>query len=117
MSELVDLKNKPQWTPAELSRLLHLYDERIAELEKTLNTPELHDFTKAVALEAAHQRDRWGPEHDASKSPHDWAAVVTHLLGKAIAAVWTHDIEKFKHHIITIAAVCNNWHAAASRAS
>ncbi len=45
-------------------------EDKITELETLLNTPELHDFSKAVVLEAAHQRtsapahqrDRWGPE-------------------------------------------------------
>lgn len=80
-------------------------------LEALINTPELEDFAKAVKIEAAHQRERWGEKHDTSKSPHDWAAVLVSLLGKAINAAWAGDAAKFKHHIITIAATCNNWHA------
>lgn len=87
------------------------YFEAVIRLDALVSTPELEDFAKAIQIEAVHQRARWGEKHDASKSPHDWAAVLVHLLGKAINAAWAGDSEKFKHHIITIAATCNNWHA------
>lgn len=80
-------------------------------LEALINTPELEDFAKALKVEAAHQQERWGVAHDSAKGPHDWAAVLVHLLGKAINAAWQCDGDKFKHHIVTIAAVCGNWHA------
>jgi len=91
------------------------------ELKAKLNTPELHDFAKAVALEAAHQRERWGSGHDAGKKPADWFWLVGYLAGKALhmhvesitsgtAGEWCR--EKALHHVITTAAALANWHAA-----
>lgn len=85
---------------------------RILELEGLLNSPELHDFAKALPLEAAHQVVRWGREHDAGKEPEDWLWVIGYLAGKAVASVRAGDVDKALHHVITTAAVCANWHAA-----
>lgn len=87
------------------------------ELEKKLNSPELHDFAQGVILEAAHQSERWGSEHDAGKEPQDWFWVVGYLAGKALAAHISGNTEKALHHTISAAAVLNNWHAAISGAS
>ena len=35
----------------------------VARLNGLVNAPELHDFSKGVVLEAAHQRERWGAPH------------------------------------------------------
>jgi hypothetical protein len=94
--------------------------KRVAELEALLNTPELYDFSKAVVLEAQHQRARWGSEHDAGKEPQDWFWLLGYLSGKAlrshIAALVipfaASDTEKALHHCISSAAVLANWHAA-----
>lgn len=94
-----------------LAQAVKFFRDEFLRLEEVLNTPELHDFAKAVELEAKHQRARWGDRHDAEKTPHDWAAVALALLGKAVQASWDGDREKLLHHIITTAAVCNNWHA------
>lgn len=80
-------------------------------LSALLNTPELHDFSKAVVLEAAHQRERWPEGHDANKSPEDWFWLIGYLAGKALRP--DQPIEKRLHRIITIAAAAANWHAAA----
>lgn len=91
--------------------------ERLDAAEAKLNTPELHDFAKAVVLEAAHQRDRWGSDHDAGKTPADWFWLVGYLAGKALHAIVEGQratgapTEKALHHIITTAAVLANWHA------
>lgn len=90
-------------------------DEAIAKwvsLEKKLNTPELHDFSAAVTLEAAHQRERWGSEHDAGKEPADWFWLLGYLSGKALRAHMSGDLEKALHHTISSAAALANWHAA-----
>lgn len=57
---------------------------RVAELEAKLNTPEIVDFAKAVELEAAHQRERWGSAHDAGKTDADWFWLIGYLSGKAL---------------------------------
>ena len=86
--------------------------ERIAELEAQLNTPELHDFSAAVVLEAAHQRARWGSEHDAGKEPSDWFWLLGYLAGKGLRSHQAGDLDKALHHCISSAAVLANWHAA-----
>jgi hypothetical protein len=63
------------WTPA--------LDEA-RKLRALLNTPELLDFAKAVQLEAAHQRARWGSDHDAGKTDADWFWLIGYLAGKAL---------------------------------
>ena len=89
-------------------------EARVVELATQLNTPELHDFAQAVVLEAAHQRARWGSDHDAGKTPADWFWLIGYLAGKALhrAEQGEGDPDKCLHHIITTAAVCANWHAA-----
>lgn len=85
---------------------------RIEALEGALNTPELHNFSKAVVLEAAHQRERWGSDHDAGKATEDWFWLVGYLAGKALNAAKNGDDRKAKHHTISTAAALANWHAA-----
>ena len=102
---------------------------RVKELERELNTPQTKDFTDAVRKEAAHQRVRWGTEHDAGKTPEDWLWLLGYLATKAtaaarIAATYEVDLpelsaeqrEKALHHTISSAAVCLNWHAHLSGA-
>ena len=86
-------------------------DENL-RLTKLLNTPEIIDFVKAVQIEAAHQRERWGSEHDAGKAPADWFWLIGYLAGKALHAQTGGNIEKALHHVITAAAALCNWHAA-----
>ena len=100
-----------------------------------LNSPELVDFSAGVVREAAHQRERWGSDHDGGKSPEDWYWLIGHLAGRALAhnkeaerikaqlpsagplepmleKQIQHHREKAVHHCITSAAACANWHAA-----
>lgn len=77
----------------------------VERLEQERDHPVLGDFIKAVPLEAAHQRERWGVEHDAYKTDADWFWLVGYLAGKAF-----HLPEKRLHHIITAAAALANWH-------
>lgn len=81
-------------------------------LKALINTPELIEFPKAVHIEAVHQRERWGAEHDKSKGHEDWFWLIGYVAGKALSAGKQGDIAKIRHHIITTAAVCNNWHAS-----
>lgn len=95
---------------AENSRLTAELAQVRAErdrLHALVNSPELIDFQKAVVLEAAHQRERWGSDHDAGKTEADWFWLLGYVAGKALSKP-----EKRLHHIITTAAVCANWHAA-----
>lgn len=84
-----------------------------AEVERLLaliNTPRTDDFFEAVRIEAAHQVERWGAEHDAGKRAEDWIALFMYLLGKATKAHYDGDRAKLEHHVITAAAVALNWH-------
>lgn len=85
--------------------------DQLAKLRALLSTPEVEDFDKALPLEAAHQVDRWGSEHDAGKQPEDWFWLLGWLAGKAVHAVRAGDTQKAKHHTITAAAMLRNWHA------
>jgi hypothetical protein len=107
--------------------------EMADRLSALVNSPELHDFSKAVVLEAAHQRERWGADHDAGKGPGDWLWLIAHLCTRALEhhkeaerltdnaamsdhpptfhAVISHHREKAMHHTITAAAALANWHA------
>lgn len=98
--------------------------EEFDRLRALINTPELVDFAKAVHLEAAHQQERWGSEHDSGKEPEDWFWLIGYLAGKALSSWKFANLveekdpglaqqlrEKALHHLITTAAACNNWHA------
>lgn len=80
--------------------------------QEIINSPETADFMAAVPLEAAHQRERWGVEHDAGKQPEDWFWLIGYLAGKALHAAKTGDENKALHHTISTAAALANWHAA-----
>jgi hypothetical protein len=89
------------------------YDElekEVARLKSLLNAPETEDFDKGVPLEAAHQIERWGADHDTGKEPEDWFWLCGYLAGKALAAMKLGDKEKAKHHCISTAAAMRNWH-------
>lgn len=117
--------------------LRQLYADSLRErrsLEDILNTPEFHDFVKAVPLEAAHQLQRWGTKSDDGKTSSDWFWLIGYLAGKVLSnigraenlvSILPHctDAEtvgrqiaearlKAMHHCITTAAACSNWHRA-----
>lgn len=102
--ELQGLRELPKFT-------LGLADE-VERLKALINSPELHSFSDGVTKEAVHQRERWGTEHDAGKSHMDWFWLIGYLGGKALAAALSGDLDKAKHHTISTAAACANWHAA-----
>lgn len=85
--------------------------------KRSLDVPEIEDFLKGAVIEAQHQRQRWGDEHDTSKSPEEWFWLIGYLAGKGLQAQRSGDMEKFKHHLITGAAVLANWHARAKAES
>jgi hypothetical protein len=86
-------------------------DRALKAVMGAMNAPELHDFTRAVSLEAAHQRVRWGSDHDGGKTPPDWFWLVGYLAGKALTSHLKGDTDKALHHTITAAAALANWHA------
>jgi ClpX C4-type zinc finger protein len=93
--------------------------EKALKAEALLNTPEIFDFAKAVQLEAAHQRERWGSNHDAGKTEADWLWLLGYLASKALHNPGPYDPpghraqqrDKKLHRIVTIAAAAANWHA------
>lgn len=91
-------------------------DAEIERLTALLNTPETRDFTDAVIIEAAHQRERWGNDHDAGKTDADWFWLIGYLAGKALhnPPNGMEPTEARLHRIITVAAAAANWHAAVS---
>lgn len=98
----------PEPDNSEVERLRAEVDRLKAERD----TPQVADFTEAVRLEAAHQRERWGSEHDAGKSPYDWFWLIGYLAQKAADAAVRGDIFKAQHHTISTAAALANWHTA-----
>ncbi len=82
--------------------------------EALINTPETADFMAGVPLEATHQRDRWGSQQDAGKSPFDWFWLIGYLAQKAADAAVRGDSKKAMHHTISTAAALANWHCALS---
>jgi hypothetical protein len=82
----------------------------VSRLRAIIDTPQSNDFLRAVSTEAEHQRQRWGSEHDAGKTPADWFWLVGYLAGKALHAHAAGNVEKAEHHIITTAAALANWH-------
>lgn len=99
---------------AKFAASVDYWREHAAEITREINTPHTEDFLYAVMVEAAHQRQRWGTEHDAGKTDADWFWLVGYLAGKAIHPGT--DLEKKLHRIIAAAAALLNWHAHASGA-
>jgi hypothetical protein len=84
-------------------------EAEIARLNLLINTPHTDDFMTAVPLEAAHQIERWGIEHDRGKDPEAWFWLLGYLAGKALHHAKAGNVEKAKHHTISSAAVMLNW--------
>jgi hypothetical protein len=82
----------------------------IDRLNTIINTPQSGNFLRAVSIEAEHQRQRFGADGDAGKTPADWLWLVGYLAGKALHAHASGNVEKAEHHIITTAAALDNWH-------
>ncbi len=102
-----------------LERLVALKDDELAEknarlleLEGRINTPHTDDWFEAVRLEAAHQVERWGTEHDQGKAPTDWLWLIGWLVGKSCTSAVKGDVEKAKHHTISTGACLLNWFRA-----
>lgn len=95
--------------PIEDMSRAELYAE-VVRLRTLINTPHTKDWVEATKIEAAHQIERWGVEHDQGKAPLDWYWLLAYLAGKAVAAFMAGDRKKGMHHIISSSAVLLNWH-------
>ena len=84
--------------------------ERVEALEALINSPHNNDWLEGTRIEAAHQVERWGVQHDAGKKPLDWFWLIGFLAQKAAASAMAGDVEKAKHHTISTAAALLNWH-------
>lgn len=84
--------------------------DELERLDGLINNPSVDDFLESVRLEAVHQRERWGPEHDQDKSDYDWVWLLAHLATKAFMAARYGDVKQAKHHTISSAAALLNWH-------
>lgn len=91
---------------------LEAKDAEIARLRALLNNPQVKEFFAAVEVEAAHQREKWGENHDAGKDLGDWSLLFQYIMGKQAQAVYDQNWPKYLHHLITLAAICSNAHRA-----
>lgn len=82
----------------------------LRRLDGLLWSPSIEHFLESVRLEAAHQSERWGEEHDAEKEPEQWYWLLGYLAGKALHAQRAGDAEKALHHTISSAAALSHWH-------
>ncbi len=117
----VALKLKARYEPTIFSRTLAQIDAyclacavlaqkaEIDRLNALINTPITNDWFEGVRLEAAHQQERWGADHDAGKKPVDWFWLLGYLGGKCLASAIAGDMEKAKHHTISSGAALLNW--------
>jgi predicted nucleic acid-binding Zn-ribbon protein len=103
--------------PAESAVLLHravMAEAEVERLRALINSPHIDNFERAVRLEAAHQQERWGADHDEGKTATDWIFLAAYLCGKAAASFAAGNRVKGMHHIISSAAVLLNWHKHAA---
>lgn len=107
----IEARLKLDADPAALAGMELLAE--VKRLNELINNPHTNDFLEAVRLEAAHQLERWGNEHDAQKSDADFYWTLGWLAGKAVRYETE---EKRLHHIVTSAALCLNWHRLAKSA-
>ncbi len=94
-----------------LKRERDRYKAEAERLKKLIWTPHTADFLEAVRIEAAHQRERWGADHDKMKEDTDWFWTLGWLSGKAVRF---ESQEKRLHHIVTSGALLLNWHRYAT---
>jgi len=98
----------PERSPNDLRTLIGLIDGALAA---AVNEPVTRSFIDGVMIEAPHQRQRWGDQHDAEKNTLDWYWTLGYLAQKAVWAELAGNTDKALHHTITAAALLANWHA------
>ena len=77
-------------------------------IDELIDKPQIKEFIEAVKCEIAHQERRWGDETEAP--PHHFQMVISMISGKLVKSILDNDLEKFTHHLITIAAVAGTAH-------
>ncbi len=102
--EQLNRSSAAQQEIAELKRQVERLEEKNARLKSLINRPELDDFIEGFKIEAAHQTERWGETDEELKPPHHYILVYNKLLGKLAVSVFDRNEEKFRHHLITLAA-------------
>jgi hypothetical protein len=83
-----------------------------SRLKLLIGNPYIGIWSDEVIIEAAHQRERWGTDHDAGKESSDWFWLIGYLAGKALAAAIAGDFVKARHHTVSTGAALANWAAA-----
>ncbi|MEW6460420.1 MAG: hypothetical protein AB1459_04760 [Pseudomonadota bacterium] len=96
----------------EVAKPLMTVEQHRRILNALINTPHTDEWFDAVRLEAAHQIQRWGTDHDAGKQPADWFWLLGYLGQKAMTAQIAGDEQKAKHHTISSGAMLLNWFRA-----
>lgn len=86
--------------------------DEIECLRALISRPYVGAWLDEILIEAAHQRDRWGNNHDQRKQPEDWFWLIGYLAGKALAAHKAGDDAKARHHTVSTGAVLAHWAAA-----
>ncbi len=86
--------------------------KELRRLKSLIWTPHTDNFLEAVRIEAAHQKERWGDDHDKMKEDQDWFWTLGWLAGKAVRS---ESQKKRLHHIVTSAALLLNWHRFAQK--
>ena len=99
LPQLLAMSRRTLAAEAECRRLLAL-----------INSPHNADWFEGTRIEAAHQQERCGTEHDGGKEPQEWFWLIGYLAGKCLRASIDGDSEKAKHHTISTAAVLLNWY-------
>lgn len=94
---------------SEVEDVLQLAKAEILRLRALINSPVTDDWLQGVRLEAAHQQERWGSQHDGGKTDPDWFWLVGFLAGKALFAAMQGNTDKAKHHTISTGAALLNW--------
>lgn len=69
-------------------------------------TREYQTFLDAVEAEARRQKQIWGDEHDAAKSPSDWFWTLGYLGSQILKATPA----QRRQRIVEAAAFLANWH-------
>lgn len=93
----------------DLIERLEKAEAEVERLRALIGRPYVGAWKDAVVIEAAHQRERWGGDHDARKEPADWFWTLGYLAGKALAAHARGDLDKAAHHTVSSGAVLAHW--------
>lgn len=110
LAKALTLLSEDRLIPPDYHPTLADASHELLHMDQLLNTPSTKDFLHSVNLEAAHQTQRYPPEHDANKTPEDWREVAEHLTEKIVLALQSGDTDKALHHTISTAALMAHWH-------